>query len=31
MQTFREWFREKELNEASKKIKDMTAGELQVR
>ena len=27
--TFREWLREGELNEASKKIKDMTAVELQ--
>ena len=27
--TFREWLREGELNESSKKIKDMTAVELQ--
>ena len=29
MKTFREWLSERELNEASKKIKDMTADELQ--
>ena len=29
MKSFREWLSERELNEASKKIKDMTADELQ--